>query len=245
MTDTEYSGGADNSALKTSLPIKKNQYVLTGLSAYSIMYHAAILAGVNCEGLIAPPADRMLGDTLEIVHINPEKCIEELNLAHVKRYRPYINLIPETVEGVSPEGKVRIDVMTGRLISTVSAQIGGSTYRLTCAQYLLRQFLARYHHSRMVGTPGAKMYLDLYNSTMKLVESGAEIARLSVATYGNENVSLSKEITLRRVFTDLGVAVADYLPSNYYPHKRAPDMPRLQYDISRNVIFAESGELIE
>jgi hypothetical protein len=70
------------------------------------------------------------------------------------------------------------------------------------------------------------------------------VTRLSIVTYGSENVSLSKEVALKRVLTDIGKATSDYLPNNYYPAKKGENMHRPQYDIKRNVIFEEAGEEI-
>jgi Poly(A) polymerase catalytic subunit len=281
-------------------PAEINKYVLTGFPAYGIMYSViAQKYGKIPEDIITPTNFQsgntvnakniqLYGSTLEIAHFNPDKCIEELSLAHVHRYHPVINMIPATVTGMASFGKVKIDVTTGRLLSSVSATINGKIYRLACAQYLLRQFLSEYHYARMRSDPIADIYLDHYVSLMMLMEfentktsipadatdvttdtagivaetttdttidaadvtigtdttETAAITRLSITTYGDENTSLSKEVALRRTLVDIGKAVSDYLPNNYYPARRGENSTRPQYDIKRNSIFLEAGEEI-
>lgn len=278
-----------------SVPASINKYVLTGFCAYGFMYHVVSQRWGSIPDDIIKPTDYekigsgsskntkntkrgetvlLYGDALEIAHFQPEKCVSELSLAHVERFYPVINLIPETTVGMAPFGKVKIDVTTGRMLSYVSAEVNGRAYRIACAQYLLRQFLAEYQYKKMQNEP-AEEYLAHYLSLLRLmeyehskvgfekvgyddksrktIESAANsqndisqpITRLSITTYGNENVSLSKEIAIKRVLADIGKAVPEYLPNNYYPSKRRDDLPRPQYDITRNNIFLESGEKME
>jgi hypothetical protein len=284
-----------------SVPMSINKYVLTGFCAYGIMYFlvdqrwgnipADIIRPTNYEKIGGAKTSAsstnnkesvlLYGDALEIVHFQPEKCISELSLAHIERFYPIINLIPETVLGMAQFGKVKIDVTTGRMLSYVSAELNGRAYRIACAQYLLRQFLAGYQYKKMQNE-SADVYLAHYLSLLRLMEYEHEqnikgnvgrgvvnidkvntdkvntengvvslpnehepITRLSITTYGNENVSLSKEIAVKRVLADIGKAVPEYLPNNYYPSKRRQDLPRPQYDITRNNIFLESGELMD
>lgn len=249
------AGDVELPAGKVEIP--KLPYVICGLTAYGLIYEtirekyndipADILAPAGANSVRSAVKQYIIGDVFEIVHMNPAKCIEELKLAHCRKYRPLINMIPETVTGMAEFGKVCIDDTSGRLVSIVSTDLGGRTYRIVSAQYLLKQFLAFHHRGRMSGE-NSNLYLNLYVSTMKLIEfehgknDPLPITRLSVVTYGAENVNLSKEVAIRRVLTDIGQAASDYLPSNYYPAKRVADLPRIKYDLSRNVLFKESGE---
>ena len=247
----DVSMSASVGTVKVGEDVKK--YVLAGFSAYGIMYRNVLKScGSVPKDIIKPSGggDLLYGDTLEIVHFNPPKCAAEMNLAHVQRFRRFINMIPETLTGVAKFGKVKIDSTEGRLISYVSATVDGKTYRLACVQYLLKQFLAEYHRANMQGADG-RVYLEHYISTMRLMEyehgcipsTEKPITRLSVVTYGSDNISTSKEISIRRVLADIGEATPDYLPSNYYPARRKGDRPK--YDITRNEIFQESGETRE
>lgn len=238
------------------IEVPSTTFVLCGMNAYGMIYESLrrrysdlpkdIIAP---EGVHGGEKARLFGSVYEIVHFAPEKCVEKLKLAHVKKYRPVINMIPETITGMAEFGKVKIDITTGRLLSTVSTEIDGKVYRIACVQYLLKQFLSAHHYSRMNGDDTNK-YLQLYVSLISLMEferakvqeSTATVAQLSITTYGADNVSLSKEVAMRRVFADIGQATADYLPNNYYPARRAEGVLRPQYDFSRNKIFAESGE---
>jgi Poly(A) polymerase catalytic subunit len=247
-----------------TIPSGVKKYVMTGFSAYGLIYKAVAEKCGSVPGDIIRPdvgENMFYGSTLEIVHFNVEKCAEELKLAHTQRFRPVINMIPEILTGMAPFGKVKIDSTAGRLLSSVSVRVDGTIYRIACAQYLLRQFLAEYHYARMRDGP-ADIYLNHYVSLMHLMEyehewtknnvSDAEpedsnrlpVTRLSIVTYGSENVSLSKEVALKRVLTDIGKATSDYLPNNYHPAKKGENMQRPQYDITRNVIFEEAGEEI-
>jgi hypothetical protein len=247
---------AESAVGNMEIPENVSRYVLTGFSAYGIMYqYVRNVHGSLPANIIPAESELLYGNVLEIAHFDPEKCEKELALAHTQKFRPVINMIPEITTGMAKFGKVKIESTRGRLLSYVSAVVGGTTYRLACVQYILRQFLSEYHRAKMSNDPRADLFLAHYVSTMNLMEfengrtnssgNSSNITRLSVVTYGADNTSLSKEVGMKRVLADMGLGVSEYLPNNYYPAKKREDSARPQYDISRNVIFDESGQEIK
>lgn len=275
QVSNKVSNQVDTKISRVTIGNNMRKYVLNGFAAYGAMYTAVSnryksVPSDIIEGVfdVAESTITIVGNELEIVHFNIAKCAEEIGLAHVHSYRPYFNLMPELLTGSynGPSGATNVTIQStqGRLLSTVSVVVNDSTYRLVCAQYLLKYFLSTYYRLKM--DPNfragfsAEVFLSYYVSTMKLIqfedaqrnmtgtETGTETAKtitgLSITTYGSDNVSLSKVISVTRILADMKEAEMPYLPSNYYPKNIFGDRKRPQFDYTRNHIYLESGEEI-
>jgi Poly(A) polymerase catalytic subunit len=230
------------------------KYILGGFHAYKIMYLEVGKHNGNLPTDILPP----LEDTpVEILHMNLDKCIEEIAGTHVKKYHHVLGLFPETAYCMTENGPARIYSMEDDLVSVVSVQGDSSSQRIACAQHVLYTFLSNYHVAKMLEKiPDDKIpryrpdypadvYLNYYVSMMKLMEydhkvSAVPVTRLSVETYGGDNVSLSKKIAITRVYADINHDQTLYLPMSYYP---ARGNPPPVYDYKLSDLFKESGEI--
>jgi hypothetical protein len=84
---------------------------------------------------------------------------------------------------------------------------------------------------------GDKMALKCYKSVYDMcVADDDPLLALSIKTYGNENISMSRELAL------LKAEMAEpTLPVNYYPARSLPAQP---FDY-KSEFFCESGEVIK
>lgn len=269
--DTGSSENLMNSKIsRATIGNNMRKYVFNGFAAYGAMYTSVLnkyktIPSDIIEGIfdVTDSNITIVGSELEIVHFNMKKCAEEIGLAHVHTYRPYFNLTPELLTGSynGPLGATNVSVQStqGRMLSTISVIINEFTYRLVCAQYLLKYFLSTYYRLKMDtnfhAVFPAEVFLSYYISTMKLIkyedskrndyaETSKSITGFSVTTYGSDNVSLSKTISITRILADMQEASVPYLPSNYYPKNMSEDRKRPQFDYARNNIYLESGEEI-
>lgn len=297
----EYKDAVNAVITTHSLPSRSvfngmRKYVLSGFAAYGAMYtavkkrHGSPPADI-IEGVFEISGDNVTiaGGEVELVHFNMDKCAEELNLAHIHKYNPYINLTSETLMGSydGPEGALKtiIHSTQGRLLSVISIDLSDDnptdiptnittehtehtkhTYRVVCAQYLLKYFLSTYYRMKMdptyVRAYSKEVFLNYYVSLMKLIQFEDSIdsnntttiltqetnvsiliTGLSVSTYGSDNISLSKTISISRILADMKMGEVPPLPSNYYP-KNNSNKQRPKFDYSVNDIYLESGEEI-
>lgn len=84
-----------------------------------------------------------------------------------------------------------------------------------------------------------------YTSLMNMVLKGATLPAfgLSLKTYGRDNISLSMEVSLNRLYSDLHISTPYAIPINYYPGRsRVNNRPKPTFDPLTLKFFIESGE---
>lgn len=197
-----------------------------------------------------------LNNTAEVIHFDVLKCSEELKLTDIKLYEPFGSLIPEKVTGYLTETKkITIVGNKHRLISVNSIQINGYKLRMLNVQPLLKYFLALFYINVKTDKQLANTYLEYYFSLIEMINviekliidkeisiddiNGSPLF-LSIETYGSDNVSLSTEVQLGRLYAEIDNKELEPLPINYYP-ARSFDKHRPTYDYNSSHYFRERG----
>jgi len=247
---------------------KWRRYVLCGFAAYSLIY-TDFARQVEDKRDILPAIFSTdddgfefttLNERFEIVHFRPHVAMKEFFegtdwVAPVgfDEYEPYINLLPARYESQD----ITIYSTKNRLVSVNSVEIGGRKFRVVNVQYLLKHFLAMYFVS--INSPRvAATYLRCYNSLIKMIqkyeavlerrsggESVVESAKRSplfpsVHTYGAENINLSREVALAKLYSELDGTEPLKIPANYYP-ERSVGLVYPSFDPGQVEFFKESG----
>ena len=241
---------SENPTLRNiKINIKAKKHLLTGFLAYAVLYDyfAKLVEKNNITDLVhvikssfSVSGNEIIFSTLdtraEFAHYNPSKLAEELSVANVKYYEPYINLLVNRASGNDSAGNNIIIYSTHeRLIAYNSIAIGENIFRITNVQYLLKHFLAMYFINNK-SPQHAQIYLAHYLSlinmiaiyenflvlrtyTMQEKEDAAKLSPLylSVQTYGNDNINLARKIALNQMNHELHDEPLYKVPRNYYP----------------------------
>jgi hypothetical protein len=241
------------------LPKSFKKHVFTGFAAYGFIYRefaqAARDAAVDFAGPIIPSGITVTDDeiifrcldSVEFISINPEK-IEE-SLIEVTRYRPVINLLYARSTGKYKKTPVTIYNTYGKLISINSTYID-SAYRFINIQGLLRQFMAMYQYSLLIGASEkiSNTYLAYYNSLLYMIKTlpykKDNVTNPSVITYGSDNISVGQTIHLARMYTERDGVEMPAVPTNYYP-ERAKGRPHPVVNIESMEFFLVDGRIIK
>ncbi len=230
--------------------------VLTGFAAYAMIYTkfrelmtgreadiADTIVPAEMQASVAGLTFDTLDQVCEIVHFDIKKAARDFDIVPYRRYEPYINLLPERIEGARGIGAHAFTLILystqNRLVSVNSVVMVGPpkiTYRITNIQFLLKYFLSMYF--MLGGGPSAgeqrnqpkkaATYLARYISLLEMINAVENLGspaddpvrRLffpSVSTYGNDNINLAREITLNRLYNDLYGKTLYKVPLNYYP----------------------------
>lgn len=246
------------------------KYVLSGFAAYAVIYNEFVKEmsslGTAVPAEIIPAkfsvdGDQITFDTLdqacELVHFNPKKAVDELNLSAIKHFEPYINLLPARFEGTYGKVQMIIYSTKNRLVSINSVSIDENTrLRITNVQFLLKHFLSMYF-VRKESPKIAAIYLSRYVSLLLMINAVCEamsekkiadvksILFPTVQPYGNENVNLAREIALNRLYHELDDVPQYKIPQNYYPGRsKAAGRGHPAFDPNEVEFFHESGREI-
>ncbi len=243
---------APNKAL-INAPINLRHYVLSGDAAYSILYCDFILRTKSKpdKQLQLVPAvfenDKTIkftGNNIELVHFDIKKCAAECNANDIKLFEPLGGIIPRKITCKIGDNDAIIYCSKNKLLSINSLELNGAHFRIVCVQYLLKHYLALYHYA----SDNNEQYLCKYISLLTMI-STLEADKiplidtpffLSTNTYGNENINLTKEIQLIRMYVDMKMAAPINMPLNYYP-ARSKDRRHPHFDPTESEYFRERG----
>jgi len=234
--------------------------ILTGFAAYSAL-HKVVSTELESRGLTMPDGvsksscisneTHLTIDTLngviEIVSQNPEATAAALGLSNVRRYEPFINLLPPRVEG-SIDGKSIVIYSCQDQLITISHLQNTRKIRMTSVQYLLKYFLSMYFYNS-TEEKLANTYLDRYVSILKMMtvldDSFPEdfILFPSVKTYGSTNINKAQSVMLNRIYHNIDNSREQFIiPFNYYPHRsRTNGRPWPEFDPNSLELMRESG----
>lgn len=246
------------------------KYVFTGFLAYAMIYKHFIKLVENNKNVKNITKSNLHIDTtitfdalesmVEIVHFDIKKASDELSLDSVF-YEPYIHLMPERCEGLKNQTKICVLSTKRKLLSVNSIKFGENTFRVVNVQYLMKYFLAKYfmnlHNDSIKST-----YLTYYTSLLEMIQIFDSIFAdsdetfkeqiknsplfPSVKTYGNENISLSREVALSYLEADLYGKELYKIPRNYYPDRSLErGLPHPKFDPADIEFFREEGKIIK
>lgn len=240
---------------KDTLPSNKltlttRKYPLAGFAAYALIYNYYKLAGgAPHEHILA--ADFAVTkqnenikvtfdtyDLIEFVHFDIDAACTYLGLLSASTYEPYVNMLPMR----AVDGKTVVYSSEGKLISVNSVTIGDIVFRVVNVQCLLKHFLAM----AQINTGKMKsVYLRHYLSLVEMTKLNTGPLALSMQAYGNENIELSHEIILNKIYLDLGKGEPLYAPVNYNVAKSvAAGRDHPEFDYTRSKFFRISGKII-
>jgi hypothetical protein len=241
------------------------QYILHGFAAYSLYYahYADTLHDLhtnNEDPAIIPATFDVQGSRddnivtfgtldskLEIVSYSLGKILRDIGApSSTKKYAKYANMIPARLEcGMkynTTQYNLTIYSTKNKLLSVSTITYAGKKFRIVSVQFLLKHFLGMYFLST---GKLANTYMMYYTSLMNMVLKGATLPAfgLSLKTYGRDNISLSMEVSLNRLYSDLHISTPYAIPINYYPGRsRVNNRPKPTFDPLTLKFFIESGE---
>ncbi len=242
---------------KDTLPSNKltlttRKYPLAGFAAYALMYNYYKLAGgTSHEHILA--ADFVVTkqgentkatfdtyDLIEFIHFDVPAACEYMKLAP-KYYEPYVNMTPMR----AVDGKTVIYSSGGKLLSVNSVTIGDIVFRVVNVQWLLKHFLAMSFISASTSKKMAAVYIRHYLSLIEMTKLNTGPLALSMQAYGNENIELSHEIILSKIYLDLGKGETLYAPTNYNVAKSvAAGRDHPDFDYTKSKFFRIDGKEI-
>lgn len=256
-----------------TVPTSLFKYVLNGFAAYAVIYDnfSRIMNKLEVEmpkNIVASTFNftdsvftiDTLDQKFEFVHFNMDKASTELSLTNIKKYEPYANMMPERIEGVTGDKNIIIYSTKYRLLSVNSVKLNESNIRIVNVQYLLKYFISMYFinkHSPKIANTYLSRYLSLlemitvFESAVKNRSDKDELIELSllfpsVHTYGDENIDLSRQVALNRLYHDLDDTPLYTIPQNYYPCRSVPNgKPHPEFNYSDSPFFMESGREIK
>lgn len=232
-------------------------FVYTGMVGYAILHSEYVR---EMKALKAPISPKVvpsafsisngvatfdaLDGVCDIVHLNMAK----LEIEGKKRYEPYINLVPERTEGLIDGVKYNVLSTHRRLVSVNSAATDTFKIRYTNVQYLLKYFLSM-HFAKIESPKLADTYLCKYASLLEMIVSiesaGSPLNSAlfpTANTYGDENINLSRELALGRLYNEMDGTPAPIVPVNYYPGRaRLRGMKYPPVNMASVEFFRESG----
>lgn len=239
--------------------------LLTSFAAYAVI-RKALESIVNVPSSILPCKIKIVNnvltvdtidDTLVLMHFDLDKAITTLNLNQVEEYRPYINIIPKYIKGIS-EGEsslgdyVNVVVLSSanKYTSVARVEVDGVLLSICGIQYLMLQFLSFAHTAKSKKI--ASTYYAYYESIMEMIKlaeahysTSKDDAMASpffptTKVYGSENISPAYEISFKRIQADLGEVKIESIPTpkGYHPSRGAPYEP---FDYSTSIYFGKDG----
>lgn len=166
------------------------------------------------------------------------------------RYEPYANMIPSRIEINYMEKKINILSTKHRVLSINSVEISNMAentpkIRVANIQFVLKQFISM-HYVTLDKPKISNTYLAYYKSLLDMTKIGdRDIVFPSVTTYGGDNVSLSREVALNKLYVELEGIDALKIPKNYYPGRSIPNKrPHPEFDPEEVEFFREQGRII-
>jgi hypothetical protein len=232
-----YPPPSSGSSLRTvRVQAKASKYVFAGAAAYAIITGNFQVTGGNTIEFEAPRK------VIELVAMNPEKTARELGVEIDSQYEPLGGVMPKKVIA----GVYEISSMHHRLLSIISVEISSGVFvRVVCVQYLLRHYAAAAWQAGT--TPLGEDCWARYTRLLELVFAGAPNTRLSLQTYGSENISHSRRHALQKLFNALDGDSFPPTPATYYP----ANAPRTRdgrehpfFNPEANPVFCARGRLM-
>ncbi len=234
------------------MPLDYHKYVFTGAIAYAFMYHEFSKFGVDDPAVI--PAKL---DVTDVVNVSTDsvEIVSFESFDGTVKYEPLGGIIP--ARSVTKDGITAYDTHN-RLLSVNSVRINGIAFRIVNIQYLLRHYIGL-HFARSL--PGSDTALAYYQSLMLMIthaetyaagiasDTTIDITRLpffpSIQTYGNDNIDLTRQVLLNRMYHELDDVEQFVVPHNYYSGKSlSAGRPHPFFDLSSSEFYRESGARI-
>lgn len=173
----------------------------------------------------------------------------------VRAYEPHFNLIPKrkeiTVSGVN----YVFASSKNKLIAISSLTIDSAQIRVTSPQFVMIYMLARWFIHKEAIAARAYSAIRLLTQLEELLDlpDAARVMRLTMNVYGNENISLSREIQLIRLYSDIkGEKTEMLIPINHYParfegREGSEEIKKhgTPFNYDESEFFCESGRLIK
>ncbi len=246
------------------------RFVLTGFAAYAIIYSEFIAVNKdNKDESILKASFEVISevtsevsdfknivnitfDTLnqscEFIHTDIDKAADEFmanQIVKSTKYEPFANMISQRIDLEYDDKTISILSSKHRVLSTNSVQIGNHKVRCANIQFIMKQFLSMYYVHRLTQPKIANTYRAYYKSLLDMATiGGCSIVLPSVQTYGGDNVSLSREVALNKLYNELEGVPAFKIPKNYYPDRSIPKQrPHPDFDPEEVEFFRESGRV--
>jgi len=232
-----------------SLPIQYHKQVFTGDIAYAFMYHCFTKFGITDDTII--PATLTINTQ---IHVSAA-FIETVSFESVPDaivYEPIGSIIPARSELESPR-HVIMDTHN-RLLSVNSVHINDVAFRIVNIQFLLRSYISL-HFAKSL--PGSEYALARYQSLLKMIAHAEKYAVdhpeatalpffPSIQTYGNDNIDLTRQVLLNRMYHELDGVEQFIVPYNYYSGKSIPaSRPHPPFNMTHSEFYRESGSVVE
>ncbi len=230
--------------------------VLHGFAAYAAIYSEYAKSTKSKNSNIIPASFKYdpsgsqitfdtIDQTLELVNFDIDKAATAHNLTDIRKYESYANLMPERLECIIDKiQKIIIYSSRHKLLGVNSVSVNTKTLRIVNIQYLMKHFLSMHF---MTVSKLSTTYLMYYKSLLEMIHEQPELEILqpSITVYGNDNVSLSREVALNRLYHELDDIPLYETPRNYYPSRSIPKgYSHPEFDPESIIFFRESGRLI-
>jgi hypothetical protein len=204
-----------------------SKYVMTGFSAYSILYHKFIdELKIIDKDIIPLLLNKSPLKYLDICHLNPNLLFKEI--ANGKHYYPFASIIPEIY--LFEKEQLRVFSTENEMVAINEVIVGGVNMRIVNIQGLLKWLLVMYYCM----DDNRDLYLQFYISALTMIQhidenydkldhKIADIFLPSINVYGSDNISPTQKISMSYTRYDLYDEEMIYSrPANYYPNRGKP-----------------------
>lgn len=234
---------------KISFPYSfTHKCLINGIAAY-----AAICTTIKQSGITLPSGiidlsmevgDEITFDCIEnisyidLLSHNTDSAEKYLKLTNIKKFYPYINIIPEYSTGLYENTQVNIYSSGKRLVTYKSTEISGKKFRIISVQYLLMHLLSKYLVNKSL------IYGYLYVCLLRLVkEINHDILGLSIDVFGSENASETKQMAINTLDHELKDTPAIAKSVNYKAANGiAAGKEHPPFKLESMIYYHESGE---
>lgn len=159
-------------------------------------------------------------------------------------YEPHFNLVPKRAE-TKKDGLEYIFISGKNSLATMQ-NIGDAergSVRTSSIQSLMRFFLALYLIDRRADNVGLAYYHTL--RAIVIAADVAPICDLSIDVYGSKNINLAQEVSLYRIYSEIGITRPLNLAPNYNPAKWEGKLATTEpFDYDSIHFFCEAGRKI-
>lgn len=209
------------------------KYIWNGALAYAA-YTGAVKITAGTVSFQSPRR------VCELIAMKPKKITDELGLSIDESYEPYAGILPAKIVC----GEFEISSSHHRILSIIVMEIDGIPVRVVCIQYLLRHYAACAFAAG--ATPLGEDCWRKYGHLLELVYAKNPNARLSLNTYGSENISHSRRGALQKLYNAIDGTPFPPTPSAYFPataNRDGPNRVHPFFNPEANPIFSARGRL--
>jgi len=234
-----------------TFPLERRKNVFTGLCAYAFMYHWFSKYGVVDNDVIPaklsvtgkpatgkPATGQIISLSANVIEIISFELSKDAD-PEAHQYEPLGTIMP--AKAVSDN--IIVYDTRNRLVSVNSMHIDSVAFRIVNVQYLLKHFIG----SHFAGDTTALAY---YNSLMRMIAHAEKHEKdpltspffPSIQTYGNDNLDLTRQVLLNRMYHELDDVEQFSIPYNYYPGRSIPaSRPHPTFDVESSEFYRERG----